>query len=91
VLNGGAESLSGAVNSYVGTVGLQTSQAQNGATAQQSVMNSAQSAQQSVSGVNLDQEAAKLVQFQQAYTAAAQVIAASNTLFTSLLSAINHG
>jgi flagellar hook-associated protein 1 FlgK len=90
VLNGGAESLSGAVNSYVGTVGLLTSQVQNGATAQQSVMQSAQSAQQSVSGVNLDQEAANLVQYQQAYQAAAQVIAASNTLFNSLISAI-HG
>ncbi|HEY2418478.1 MAG TPA: flagellar hook-associated protein FlgK [Steroidobacteraceae bacterium] len=89
VLNGGAESLSGAVNSYVGTVGLLTSQVQNGATAQQSVMQSAQSAQQSLSGVNLDQEAANLVQYQQAYQAAAQVIAASNTLFNSLLTAIN--
>jgi flagellar hook-associated protein 1 FlgK len=89
VLNGGAESLSGAVNSYVGTVGLLTSQVQNGATAQQSVMQSAQSAQQSVSGVNLDQEAANLVQYQQAYQAAAQVIAASNTLFNSLITAIN--
>ena len=54
---------------------LQTSQAQNGATAQQSAMNSAQSAQQSVSGVNLDQEAANMLQYQQAYQAAAQVIA----------------
>jgi flagellar hook-associated protein 1 len=89
VLNGGAESLSAAVTSYVGAVGLQTSQAQNGATAQQSVMQSAQSAQQSVSGVNLDQEAANLVQYQQAYQAAAQVISASNTMFQSLISAIN--
>jgi flagellar hook-associated protein 1 len=90
VLNGGAESLSGAVNSYVGTVGLQTSQAQNGATAQQSVMQSAQSAQQSVQGVNLDQEAANLVQYQQAYQAAAQVIQTSDTLFQSLITAINY-
>ncbi len=75
VLNGGTESLSDAVNAYVGTVGMQTSQAQNGATAQQSVMQSAQSAQQSVSGVNLDQEAANMLQYQQAYQAAAQVIA----------------
>jgi flagellar hook-associated protein 1 FlgK len=89
VLNGGSESLSDAVNAYVGTVGLQTSQAQNGATAQQSVLQSAQSAQQSVSGVNLDQEAANLVQFQQAYQAAAQVISTSNTLFQSLITAIN--
>jgi flagellar hook-associated protein 1 len=89
VLNGGAASLTDAVNSYVGSVGLLTSQAQNGATAQQSVMNTAQTAQQSVSGVNLDQEAANLLQFQQAYQAAAQVIAASQTLFQSLITAIN--
>jgi flagellar hook-associated protein 1 FlgK len=81
--------LSGSASSYVGTVGLQTSQAQNGATAQQAVLNSAQSAQQSVQGVNLDQEAAKLLQFQQAYQAAAQIIAASNTLFDSVINAIN--
>jgi flagellar hook-associated protein 1 FlgK len=90
VLNGGAASLSDAVNSYVGTVGLQTSQAQNGATAQQSVLQSAQSAQQAVSGVNLDQEAANLVQYQQAYQAAAQVISTSNTLFNSLITAIDN-
>jgi len=89
-LNGGASSLADVVNAYVGSVGLQTSQAQNGATAQQSVMQSAQGAQQSLSGVNLDEEAAHLVQFQQAYQAAAQVISASNTLFQSLISAV-HG
>jgi flagellar hook-associated protein 1 FlgK len=89
VLSGGAQSLSDAVNAYVGTVGLQTSQAQNGTTAQQSVLNSAQTAQQSVQGVNLDQEAAKMLQYQQAYQAAAQVIATSNTLFNSIITAIN--
>jgi flagellar hook-associated protein 1 FlgK len=52
-------------------------------------MTTAQTAQQSVSGVNLDQEAANLLQFQQAYQAAAQVIAGSQTLFQSLITAIN--
>jgi flagellar hook-associated protein 1 FlgK len=89
VLNGGTQSLSDAVNAYVGTVGLQTSQAQNGATAQQAVLNSAQTAQQSVQGVNLDEEAANMLQYQQAYEAAAQVIATSNTLFNSIITAIN--
>jgi len=89
VLAGGTASLNGVVNAYVGTVGNQTGQAQNGATAQQSVMTSAQNAQSSVSGVNLDQEAANMVQYQQAYQAAAQVIQASDTLFQSLISAIN--
>ena len=90
VLNGGSESLLSATNAYVGTVGLQTSQAQNGATAQQAVLSSAQNAQQSVSGVNLDEEAAKMLQYQQAYQAAAQIISTSSTLFNSILSAI-HG
>jgi flagellar hook-associated protein 1 len=88
VLDGGTISLSGAVQSYVGIVGTQTSQAQNGATAQQSALNSAQTAQQSVSGVNLDQEAANMVQYEQAYQAAAQLISSSNTLFESLLTAV---
>jgi flagellar hook-associated protein 1 FlgK len=87
-LNGGSASLSDAAQSYVGTVGIQTSQAQNGATAQQSVMSGAQSAQQSVSGVNLDQEAAHMLQYQQAYEAAAQLIQVSHLLFNSLLGAV---
>ncbi len=89
VLAGGTASLSGVVNAYVGTVGNQTAQAQNGATAQQSVLTSAQNAQSSVSGVNLDQEAASMVQYQQAYQAAAQVIQASDTLFQSLIAALH--
>jgi len=90
VLNNGQSSLSDTINAYVGTVGLQTNQVQTGATAQQTVLNSAQSAQQSVSGVNLDEEAANMLKFEQAYQAAAQVIKASDTLFQSLLSAVAH-
>jgi len=41
-----------------------------------------------VSGVNLDEEAANLLQFQQAYQAAAQLIGISSTLFTSILQAV---
>jgi flagellar hook-associated protein 1 FlgK len=88
VLGNGTQSLAGVVNAYVGTVGLQTSQAQNGATAQQSVLASAKAAQSSVSGVNLDEEAAKMLKFEQAYQAAAQTIKVADTLFQSLLNAI---
>jgi flagellar hook-associated protein 1 FlgK len=42
----------------------------------------------SISGVNLDEEAANLVRFQQAYQAAAQVISVANTLFDTLLGAV---
>ena len=45
----------------------------------------AQSARDSVSAVNLDEEAANLMQFQQAYQAAAKIITVTDTLFTTLL------
>jgi flagellar hook-associated protein 1 FlgK len=43
---------------------------------------------ESISGVNLDEEAANLVRYQQAYQAAAQVIATAETLFDTLLNAV---
>ncbi len=45
-------------------------------------------AQQSLSGVNLDEEAANLVRFQQAYQASAQIISAAQSTFSSLLAAV---
>ncbi len=86
-LNGGTASLSDAVGRMIGDIGVQTSQAQSGRDAQQVVMQDANSAVSNVSGVNLDEEAANLVKFQQAYQAAAKVIAVSNSLFQSLLDA----
>ena len=88
VLRNGTQSLATVVAAYVGTVGLQTNQAQSGASAQQTVLSNAQTAQQSVAGVNLDEEAANLVRFQQAYAAAAQVIKVADSLFQSLMNAI---
>lgn len=43
---------------------------------------------ESISGVNLDEEAADLMRFQQAYQAAAQMIQISNSLFDSLMGAV---
>jgi flagellar hook-associated protein 1 FlgK len=89
-LNGGTTSLTNVANNLVSQVGVQTQQAQANASAQQSVNASAVDTRNNLSGVNLDEEAAKMVQFQQAYSACAQLIQTSNTMFNSLLSAI-HG
>jgi flagellar hook-associated protein 1 FlgK len=90
ILNGGTNSLASANSAMVAQVGAQaaTAKAQLSAITAQQAQD--QSAQQSVSGVNLDEEAAALTQFQQAYQAAAQIISTSNTLFTALLNAV-HG
>jgi flagellar hook-associated protein 1 FlgK len=87
-LIGGTTSINSAVNEMVTNIGIQTSQAQSGSTAQQAVLTDASNAQQSVSGVNLDEEAANLVQYQQAYQAAAEVINVASTLFNSLITAV---
>jgi flagellar hook-associated protein 1 FlgK len=89
-LNGGTTSLTNVANNLVSQVGVQTQQAQANASAQKSVNASAVDTRNNLSGVNLDEEAAKMVQFQQAYSACAQLIQASNTMFNALLSAV-HG
>jgi flagellar hook-associated protein 1 FlgK len=88
--NGGTTSLSNVGNNLVSQVGVLTQQAQSNASAQKSVNASATDTRNNLSGVNLDEEAAKMVQYQQAYAACAQLIQTSGTMFNSLLSAI-HG
>lgn len=88
ILEGGRAS---ALNSYAGLlarVGSAGQQARIGADARQALVEQARSAREAVSGVNLDEEAANLVQLQQAYQAASQIIAISQTLFASLINAV---
>lgn len=75
----------GALVSQIGTVSRQTSIS---AQTQQALFDQAVQSRDSVSGVNLDEEAANLVRLQQAYQAASQVIATSNTLFETFLAAV---
>ncbi len=88
VLNGGSTSLTGATTSLVSQVGAQTQQAQANAQAQQAVNTSATDAVNNLSGVNLDEEAANMVKYQQAYQACAQMIQASTKMFDTLITAI---
>lgn len=90
-LVGGTTSLSAAANNLVTQVGIVTQQAQANAATQQSVNQQAVTARSNVSGVNLDQEAAKMLQYQQAYQAMAQVIQSSSQMFTSLMTAFTDG
>ena len=86
-LNNGTASLGDTVGRLIGDIGVQTSQVQSGRDAQKVVLQDASAAYSNLSGVNLDEEAANLVKFQQAYQAAAKVIAISNSLFQTLLDA----
>ena len=87
-LDGGTTSVSGAATNLVSQVGVLTQQAQNNASAQQSVNQTATTARSNATGVNLDQQAADVLRYQQAYQAMAQVISISNQMFTSLIQAV---
>jgi len=87
LLHGGTASYQDAYGGLVAGVAVKTRQAQAGANTEQVLLNQSVSARDSVSGVNLDEEAANLIRYQQAYQAAAQVIAVANEMFQVLLNA----
>jgi flagellar hook-associated protein 1 FlgK len=87
VFSAGTESISGAVTRLVGTVGVATNQARTGAEAQQVIASEVQASIDSSSGVNLDEEAANMMRYQQAYQAAAQIIRITQDMFDSLMRA----
>ena len=88
VLDGGATSVGKAYGQLVSQVGGAGALAKDALSTQTAVYNQAMAAQQSVSGVNLDEEAANLVRFQQAYQASAQVISTASSIFDALLGAV---
>ncbi|MDO7711136.1 MAG: flagellar hook-associated protein FlgK [Pseudomonadota bacterium] len=72
----------------VANVATRTHQAEVGQQTQKGLLDQTNLRYESVSGVNLDEEAANLIKFQQAYQAASQIITVSNTVFNSLMSAM---
>ena len=73
----------------VGDVGIRIQSARDTANVSSRLLNESSSRQQNVSGVNLDEEAANLLRYQQAYQASAKIIQASQQLFDTLLAAVN--
>ena len=87
LMAGGTVSIIENYGQLVAGVGSATRQVQSNVDAQGVVLNNIENAQLSRSGVNVDEEAANLIRFQQAYQAAAQVVAVVGTLFDSLINA----
>jgi flagellar hook-associated protein 1 FlgK len=77
-----------AYGSTLAWVGVRAQESQLNYKSSTASFSTSKAALESVRGVNLDEEAALLVKFQQAYSAAAQLISAQQTIFNSLLSAL---
>jgi flagellar hook-associated protein 1 FlgK len=78
-------SASSAYQDMVANIGTQTQSLKSTSTAQANILTDATTAQAATSGVNLDDEAANLLKFQQAYQASSQAIATANNMFTAIL------
>ena len=68
-------------------VAVETRTSKSSAALEETLLRAATDRRDSIQGVNLEEEAADLVRYQQAYQAAAQVIAAANQVFDTLLRA----
>ena len=76
-----------AYSGLVSDIGVVTGQAITSASAFDALAQQSEAWYESLSGVNLDEEAANLLRFQQSYSASAQVLAAAQEIFDTLLSA----
>ncbi|WP_337262974.1 MULTISPECIES: flagellar hook-associated protein FlgK [unclassified Serratia (in: enterobacteria)] len=81
----GKATLSGAYAGLVSSVGSQTAVAKSNNVSQGNIVKQLEAQQQSISGVNLDEEYGELLRFQQYYMANAQVIQTASALFDALL------
>jgi flagellar hook-associated protein 1 FlgK len=85
IVNGGRLTFQSAYAGIVGQVGNKTAELQITSESAASLLAQTDQANQSVSGVNLDEEAANLLKYQQAYQAAGKVIQIASQLFETLM------
>ena len=83
----GGATLTDAYASAMAGVGVRVSSTKAAADISSAVATNAKNRKESATGVNLDEEAARLIQFQQSYQAAAKVLTVAQTIFDTLLQA----
>ena len=88
LLDGGTQSLTAGLAQLTARAGTEARHASLSHEAQGAIHAQVVAERESVSGVNLEEEAANLLRYQQAYQAAAQIIATADTMFQTLLSAV---
>ncbi|WP_323752555.1 flagellar hook-associated protein FlgK [Marinobacter sp.] len=85
ILSGGSQNFTEGYAGLVEDVGVKTRQSQLDKAASQTLLEQSSNQRESLSGVNLDEEAGKLIQYQAAYNASAQVMSVAQDLFNTLL------
>lgn len=89
VVNPGA-SITTAYSQLIGNVGVTVQSATTSADISSKLSSDSETLLQNRTGVNLDEEAAKMIQFQQNYQAAAKILQVAQSTFTTLLGIIGN-
>jgi flagellar hook-associated protein 1 FlgK len=89
LISNGSSNYQEAYSELVSEVGVKTGRAEFSRDANRILFERTFSSQQEVSGVNLDEEAADLIRFQQSYQAVARIISTADELFRTLLGAVS--
>jgi len=84
-MSGAKATFQGAYAEMVASNGIKTRELKVTGEAQQAVLDQAQASRDALSGVNLDEEAANMIRFQQAYQASAKLLEVGKTLFDTVL------
>ena len=85
ILDGGKATFQGAYAEAVSFVGNTTREVEINGLASAALLQQTETAQQAISGVNLDEEAANLLRYQQAYQASGKVMQIASTLFDVII------
>ncbi|MDN3639954.1 flagellar hook-associated protein FlgK [Simiduia curdlanivorans] len=86
IVDGGKNTFSSAYGKVVEEVGTKTASSKINRDAAEKILSQSQTLRDSISGVNLEEEAANLIRFEQLYNANAQAISVARDLFDRLLS-----
>lgn len=84
----GGTTLSDGFSTLIAQVGTRTQSAKLAADLSGSIAKNLEAERTSISGVNLDEEAAKLLQYQQAYQASAKMLQIAQSIFESMISTV---
>lgn len=82
---GGENTFDEFYNSIVGKVGVQTRRAETASQTQKDIVKQMNNLRESISGVSLDEEATKLIEYQKSFDASARLIRTADEMFDTVL------
>jgi len=86
VMNDGDATLDDFYNSVVGQIGIETQRATSSLESQKDIVGQLKNIRESISGVSLDEETTKMIEFQKAFDASARLIRTADEMMDTVLS-----